>query len=220
MAAKVSCNHRVPPARCAPSTTPSPIPPHPITTMDSPIFRWASLFTKPNPVVKVSANKAATSISVFAGIVVRRFSEITPYWLNVVTCPALTVWPFWEYFGGADSIPEPGLQCTTTLSPGFTVFTHGPVSKTLPLASCPSKWGSQRSGPLPQQFLPIVIRKSGLPQSRPKPVHSPKQESLLRPAQAGRFVRLRWQPVSSLVRQSGKGIKFEGWFCPVRDGCF
>ena len=220
MAVNVDCNHRVPTSEMSPEHNPKPDSPTSNHNYGFSNFQVGIIVYQPNPVVNVSANKAAISMSVLSGTVVSRFSEMTPYWLNVVICPALTVWPFWEYFCVADSIPEPCLQWTTTLSSGLTVFTHGPISKTLPPASCPSKWGSQRSGPFTPAISPNCDPQIRLPPSRPKPVHSSKQESLLRPAQAGRFVRLIWLPVSSLVRQSGKGIKFEGWFCPVRDGCF
>src|SRR5215472_4666056 len=45
-------------------------------------------------------------------------------------------------------MPVLGRQCSTTVSPGFTVVTPGPISTTSAEASCPSRCGRNLSGPL------------------------------------------------------------------------
>ena len=74
----------------APSITPDPIPPAPITTTDSPRRTFESLFIIPNPVVIVSAIRHLSSMGKSFATTVRRFSETTEYSLNVVINPAFT----------------------------------------------------------------------------------------------------------------------------------
>ncbi len=66
-----------------------------------------------------------------AGIGVMRFSETTAYSLKVVTQPALSFAPRQCRPAAAPACQGSGRQCRTTVSPGFTLVTPGPVSMNL-----------------------------------------------------------------------------------------
>src|SRR6266850_1987180 len=132
----------------------SPTPPAPNTTTDSPMRTLALFCTTPKPVVTAQPKSAATSASMSAGTLVTRFSETTAYSLNVVTQPAFTLRPFQWYVGVADSMPRPLRQCRTTLSPGETCCTPGPISSTSPEPSCPRRCGRNLSSPLAPSISP------------------------------------------------------------------
>ena len=121
--------------KLAPNIAPNPIPPAPIITMDSPIFTFASLLMMPNPVVRVSANKADVSGSVLWATFVSLFSEMMACSLKVVMAPAFTFLSPQSYTGLSASIPKPLRQWATTWSSGLTVFTPLPTSRTTPPAS-------------------------------------------------------------------------------------
>src|SRR6266850_232593 len=144
----------------------SPTPPAPNTTTDSPMRTLALFCTTPKPVVTAQPKSAATSASTSAGMVVSRFSETTAYSLKVVTQPALTLRPFQVYAGVAESMPRPLRQCSTTMSPGETCRTPGPISRTSPEPSCPRRCGRNLSSPLAPSISPSCEPQMPLQRTR------------------------------------------------------
>ena len=137
-----------------PCTIFRPTPPHPNTASDWPILSLASLLIKPRAVVTAQPINAAISKSISFGMVVRRFSDTTATWLKVVTQPAFTKRVPHLYWGVCAWIPAPFRQCRTTWSPFRTRLTPGPVSRTTPPPSCPSKCGRNLSSPLTPAISP------------------------------------------------------------------
>src|SRR5580704_7499331 len=70
-------------------------------------------------------------------------------------------------------MPWLGRQCSTTVSPGFTVVTPRPISTTCAEASWPSRCGRNLSGPLAAaislSWAPQIVEKSTLTSTWPTP---------------------------------------------------
>ena len=126
-----------------------PIAPKPKTmTLLSVRLFGSSLSAKPAPVGIAQPKRDAITKSVFFETLKTQFSDTITTVPKVAICPELMISFLNLYFGPGTLSPSPRIQLRITFSPCLTFETPEPVSRTIPDASCPNKWGKYLSGPL------------------------------------------------------------------------